>query len=138
MDKKNNESYSKGTILIVIILFMFSSKIYNFTWNIVKSLIYLIIIIYCLNILNPNIAEKIKEILNDIISTSNNNIIKNIISKIASFLFGIIKPTESKDEDNIYIKKKPKLENVVELDNSKVLNLRNLDNQSNNIGRKLA
>ena len=44
MDKKNNESYSKGTILIIILLFMFSSKIFNVVWDIGKSLIYIFII----------------------------------------------------------------------------------------------
>jgi hypothetical protein len=139
MDKKNNESYSKGTILIIILLFMFSSKIFNVVWDIGKSLIYIFIIIYCLNIWNPNIAKKIKEILNDIVSTSNNSFLKNILSKVSSFVLGIIKPDETIDKDNnILKKKKHKLEHIAELDNSKVSNLRNLDNEPNNIGRKLA
>ena len=136
---KNNESYSKGTILIIILLFMFSSKIFNIVSTIGKSLIYIFIIIICLNILNPNIADKIKEILNDVINTGNNNIIKNIISKIASFILGTIKKDKTTDEDVIYKnKKKIKSETIAELDNSKVSNIRNLENEPNNIGRKLS
>lgn len=135
----NNESYSKGTILIVLLLFMFSSKIFSIVSTIGKSLIYIFIIIICLNILNPNIAKKIKEILNNFINTGNNNIIKNILSKIASFALGIIKKDETKDLDNKSLKKKKhKLETIAELDNSKVSNIRNLENQPNNIGRKLS
>jgi hypothetical protein len=135
----NNESYSKGTILIVLLLFMFSSKIFSIVSTIGKSLIYIFIIIFCLNILNPNIAKKIKEILNNFINTGNNNIIKNILSKIASFALGIIKKDETKDLDNKSLKKKKhKLETIAELDNSKVSNIRNLENQPNNIGRKLS
>ncbi len=135
----NNESYSKGTILIVLLLFMFSSKIFSIVSTIGKSLIYIFIIIICLNILNPNIAKKIKEILNDFINTGNNNIIKNILSKIASFALGIIKKEETKDLDNKSLKKKKhKLETIAELDKSKVSNLRNLNNTPNNIGRKLS
>ena len=64
---------------------------------------------------------------------------KNILSKVSSFVLGIIKPDETIDKDNnILKKKKHKLEHIAELDNSKVSNLRNLDNEPNNIGRKLA
>ena len=140
MDKKNNESYSKGTILIVLILFMFSSKLLNIAWDIGKSLIFIIIIIYCLNIFNPNIATTIKEILNDIINTESNNIFKNILAKVASFISNTFKigKSDDTDETEISTKKKFKSETNAELDNSKVSNLRNLDNEPNNVGRKLA
>ena len=137
---KNNESYTKGTILIFIILFMFSSKLFNIVWDIGKSLLYIFLIIYCLNILNPNIAKKIKEILNDIINTGdNNNIIKKVLSMISSFLLNLFNKDKSNDENEINNKKKIKLKKKIdELDNSKVTNLRTLDNKSNTIGRKLA
>ena len=137
---KNNESYTKGTILIVIILFMFSSKLFNIVWDIGKSLLYIFLIIYCLNILNPNIAKKIKEILNDIINTGNdNNIIKKVLSMISSFLLNLFNKDKSDDEYELYNKKKIKTKKKNnEVDNSKVSNLRNLDNRPNNIGRKLA
>jgi len=138
MDKKN-ESYSKGTILIILILFMFSSKLLNIVLDIGKSGLYIFLIIYCLNYLNPNIAKKIKEMLFDVINFGNNNIIKNILSTISSFFLGIFKngkiinETEIKKKKKKFIKKK-----INDIDNSKVTNTRSLDNRPNNIGRKLA
>ena len=132
MDKKNNELYSKGTILIVLILFMFSSKLFNIVWEIGKSGLYIFLIIYSLNILNPKIAIKIKEMLFDLINIGNNNILKNILSKISSFFLGIFKIDKTNNQIQIFKKK------INDIDNSKVSNIRSLDNRPNNIGRKLA
>jgi hypothetical protein len=139
MNKKNNESYSKGTILIILILFMFSSKLLIIAWDIGKSAFYIFLIIYGLNILNPNISNKIKEMLFDVINFGNNNIFKNILSTISSFFFGIFKNGKQNNEIRI-IKKKRKLikKKINDVDNSKVSNVRSLDNRPNNIGRKLA
>jgi len=102
--EKKNESYSKGTILIILILFMFSSKLYNFFWDIGKSGIYVFLIIYFINYLNPNISKKIKEIFFDLINFGNNNIIKNILSKISSIIMNLFK----KDTLNYNIETKKK------------------------------
>ena len=136
---KKNESYSKGTILIILILFMFSSKLLNIVWDIGKSGLYIFLIIYCLNYLNPNIAKKIKEILFDVINFGNNNIIKNILSTISSFFFGLFK--NGKSNNGTELKTNPKKifrKKLNDIDNSKVSNMRSLDNRPNNIGRKLA
>jgi hypothetical protein len=135
---KKNESYSKGTILIILILFMFSSKLLNIVWDIGKSGLYIFLIIYCLNYLNPNIAKKIKEILFDVINFGNNNIIKNILSTISSFFFGLFKNGKSNNGTEFKIKKKFFRKKLIDIDNSKVSNTRSLDNRPNNIGRKLA
>ena len=137
MDKKN-ESYSKGTILIILILFMFSSKLLNIVLDIGKSGLYVFLIIYCLNYLNPNIAKKIKEMLFDVINFGNNNIIKNILSTISSFFLGIFKNGKIINETEIKKKKKFIKKKINDIDNSKVTNTRSLDNRPNNIGRKLA
>jgi hypothetical protein len=118
---------------------MFSSKLLNIVLDIGKSGLYIFLIIYCLNYLNPNIAKKIKEMLFDVINFGNNNIIKNILSTISSFFLGIFKngkiinETEIKKKKKKFIKKK-----INDIDNSKVTNTRSLDNRPNNIGRKLA
>ena len=85
-------------------------------------------------------CKKIKEILNDIINTGNdNNIIKKVLSMISSFLLNLFNKDKSDDEYELYNKKKIKTKKKNnEVDNSKVSNLRNLDNRPNNIGRKLA
>jgi len=104
--ENKNESYSKGTILIIFILFMFSSKLLNFAFSIGKSIFYILLIFYFLNIFNPIIAKKIKEMIFDLLNFSDNNIIKNILSIISSFIMNLIKKDEPILKKDIYKKKK--------------------------------
>jgi len=136
--EKKNESYSKGTILIILILFMFSSKLLNIAWDIGKSVIYVFLIIFCLNYLNPNIAKKIKEMIFDVANFGNNNIIKKILSTISSFIMNLFKLDKPIYKIDIYKKKFIKKKKINDIDNSKVSNVRSLDNKPNNTGRKLA
>ena len=87
-----NTSYlNKSTILIIFVLFMFSDKLWNISWDVGKSLLIVICILFALNYLNPTFAAKIKEIISDFINVgSENNFIMSIFSKIASFIMGII------------------------------------------------
>lgn len=66
MDVKNQ--FDKGTLLIILLVFLFSHKLIDIVWDIGKSLIYLIIIIFGINYLNPQIANKIKQAINDFIN----------------------------------------------------------------------
>lgn len=142
----NNKNFDKSTILIVIVLFMFSSKILDIVWDIGKALIYIILIVYCLNYLNPNIANKIKEIINDFINfDTNGNILKDIMSKMSSTLLNIFKPakikskeiSEEKDERKI-IKSEQDIEKIRKTDIPLDSNVRTLENLYNTHGRKLA
>jgi len=136
--EKKNESYSKGTILIILILFMFSSKLLNIAWDIGKSVIYVFLIIFCLNYLNPNIAKKIKEMIFDVANFGNNNIIKKILSTISSYIMNLFKLDKPIYKTDIYKKKFIKKKKINDIDNSKVSNVRSLDNKPNNTGHKLA
>ncbi len=92
MEEKNEGIFTKGTILIIFILFMFSSKILDITWDIGKSLFYLILIIYGINYLNPELANKIKEIIIDLINIDSNGFfIKDTLSKLSSNVLNVIK-----------------------------------------------
>ncbi len=151
---KNNGSFDKGTILIVVILFMFSSKLLDIVWDIGKALIYIIVIIYCLNFLNPNIADKIKEIINDFINFDSNgvykktgesnNIFKNLLSKISSTVLNIFKPAKSSKKEIIEepsdqkVVIKHDLEKIRKSDVPFDAGVRTLDNKDNTIGRKLS
>ena len=87
MKERNNKLLSKGTLLIILILFMFSSKISDITWNIAKYFFYFILIINGVNYLNPSIAEQIKEIIIDLINIdSNGYFIKDILSKLSGII----------------------------------------------------
>ncbi len=152
---ENNGSFDKGTILIVVILFMFSSKLLDIVWDIGKALIYIIVIIYCLNYLNPNIADKIKEIINDFINFDSNgvykkngesnNIFKNLISKISSTVLNIFKPVKSTKKEIIeepvdqkVVRRDIDLEKIRKTDIPFDAGVRTLDNRENTIGRKLS
>ena len=92
--ENNSNTYTKGTILIVILLFMFSSKLLDITWDIVKGFIYLIVIIYIVSFLNPLLADKIKEIVLDLLSVNN---VKDVMSKVASKILYVVSPKQPND-----------------------------------------
>jgi len=76
-----SESLDKGAILVIFLLFMFSSKLWDITWDIGISLLYLIIVIYFLNYVYPPLGTKIKEIIMDFINLdSNNSFLKDFLS----------------------------------------------------------
>ena len=93
-----------NTIIIIILIFIFSSKIWTSIWEIGKSLVYAIIIIYLLHFMNPDIMRRIKKMfINYITPDTNvtNGLIKTIFSKLASTLFNIISPTKIMPNDVI-------------------------------------
>jgi hypothetical protein len=86
-----------NTIIIIILLFIFSSKIWNSIWEIGKSLVYAIIFLYLLNLVNPDIVQKIKKLFINYLTTNYdtpNGILKNFLSKLANNLLNIISPTK--------------------------------------------
>jgi hypothetical protein len=117
MDNKSSFSnMNKGTILIIILLFMFSTKILDVVWDIGKALLYIIVLVNILTYLNPQLAIKIKEIINDFINLdSKNNFLIDSISKISFMLLNYFKPT-----------------NLI----SSEYNLTNIGDQTNNIGEQ--
>lgn len=140
MEEKNDEIFTKGTLLIILILFMFSSKILDITWNIGKSLIYLILIIYGINYLNPILGKKIKEIINDFINIdSNSYFIKDTLSKIST---NILNSINTYDKTNTYINPEqymiPKNDTIIlNVSHSNETN-RNLQNTVDTTNRKLS
>ena len=117
MDNKSSFSnMNKGTILIIILLFMFSTKILDVVWDIGKALLYIIVLVNILTYLNPQLAIKIKEIINDFINLdSKNNFFIDSISKISFMLLNYFKPT-----------------NLI----SSEYNLTNIGEQTNSIGEQ--
>ena len=92
MEEKNN----KGIILLIFILIMFSSKLWGVTFNIFRSFIYLILIIYFVNLIDPNIAKTIKEFIHNFYDIqSENNFIRIFLSKISSGILNVAKPNNN-------------------------------------------
>jgi len=144
--KSNNETFSKSTILIVVVLFMFSSKLLDIVWDIGKALLYIILIIYCLNYLNPDIANKIKEIINDFINfDTGGNILNNMVSRISSTILNMFKPSiiklklkEDSDDKKVVKQKDNETEKIRKTDIPFDAGVKTLENKENSRGRKLA
>ena len=91
--------FNKTTILLIFVLFMFSDKLWNISWDIGKSLLIVIGVLIVLNQINPSLADNIREIINDFfnIGSKNNFIMSifsgfaNVIMKIKNFIFPSLK-----------------------------------------------
>lgn len=81
-----NFSIDKTSLLIIILLFMFSSKLWDIAWDIGKSLLYIIIIIYLISFINQDLANNIKNIIHDLTNINSNNFLTDMFSKIFSQL----------------------------------------------------
>ena len=73
---------SKELIIIIILFFAFSGKIWNFMWKIGMSLVYIIVIIFILNSINPKVGNKVKEMFSDFINLDLNTV-KDIVANIS-------------------------------------------------------
>lgn len=100
----------KSTIVIIFLLFfLFSSKMWEMTWDIGKALLYIIIAIFILNYLDKELSNNIKLIIIDLMNIDSyntndnqkhkfNNNIMNYISKLSNTLMGYLQPIlENKD-----------------------------------------
>ena len=81
----------KTVILLALILFTFSNSLWDIIWNIGKSLIYLIIFIFCINLVNSSLATSIKSMINDLLNIGSNNFLKDTTSSIAQSTMKLIK-----------------------------------------------
>ena len=79
---------SKNTLLLLFIIALFSSQLWNITWNIGTSAFYLIIIIIILNYLNPDSGVVVQENATKIINLDF-SLIKYIFSAISKFILSL-------------------------------------------------
>ena len=70
---------------IILIIFLLSSEFYFIIKNIIKYGIYLIMLIYIIKIINPDISNNIKTFINTLINVDENLIIVNISKLIKTF-----------------------------------------------------
>jgi hypothetical protein len=87
-------------IIIILIIFLFSAKSWEITWDIGKSLLFIIIGIYIINILDKDLSNKVKTFLTDIINTDQDSIM-DYISYISSYILNIIKPVQKVKDKKI-------------------------------------
>jgi hypothetical protein len=72
---------------IILIIFLLTSEFYFIIKNIIKYGIYLIILIYIIKIINPNISNSITNFINTLVNIDENSIIVNISNLIKNFKY---------------------------------------------------
>lgn len=134
----------KTTLIIIILMFMFSSRLWDIAWDIGKSLLYIIAIIYTINFINPDLSITLKNIIYELINVDNkNNFFLNILSKIFTTLkslpvFNIFKSNKNIiiDENSVISSslnkpllnvKQASINNDVYLNGGNTKNLSNID-----------
>lgn len=76
-----------GIFILIILFFMFSNKLIDIFWDIAKSLLYLILLIFGLNIINPTLSTKLRSWIMDLIDIdSENNFLKDALMRIYNML----------------------------------------------------
>jgi hypothetical protein len=86
-----SEKLDKTVILLILVAFTFSDSLWDIIWNIGKSLIYLIIFIFAINMVNTSFASDIKNMINDLLNIGSNNFIKDTASTISESTMNFIK-----------------------------------------------
>ena len=114
---------SKELIIIIILFFAFSGKIWNFMWKIGMSLVYIIVIIFILNSINPKVGNKVKEMFSDFINLDLNTV-KDIVANISKSGLSLL---EKNKQENI--NQENKQENI----NQENINQENIYEEYDNI-----
>jgi hypothetical protein len=114
---------SKEIIIIIILFFAFSGKIWNFMWKIGMSLVYIIVIIFILNSINPKVGNKVKEMFSDFINLDLNTV-KDIVANISKSGLSLLDKNKQENiqendtkQDNNIIQENTKQENDTKQEN---------------------
>ncbi len=76
---------------IILIVFLMTNEFYFTIKNIIKYGIYIILILYILKIISPELSTTVKSKIIDSLDDKNSNIITKILSYIGSFIASLIK-----------------------------------------------
>jgi hypothetical protein len=98
---------------VILIIFLLTSEFYLIIKNTIKYGIYLLVIIYILKIINPNLSKYIKSILNNLIN-SDENMLMSIFSNLIKYFKSSIGiktnvPSNVFDNHQILLNKKKNL-----------------------------
>jgi hypothetical protein len=75
----------QNTLIIIVILILLSSQLWNILWDIGKGLLYIIFLILILNYINPVMAENIKDFVKRIFNFDM-TIFKDFFYKLSDFI----------------------------------------------------
>jgi hypothetical protein len=84
----------KNTLLVIIVLILFSSKLWNIFWDMGKGLLYILILIQVLKFLNIPLGNSIKDLTNNIINY-NPKKIKEVVSSFSKELLNVKSTNET-------------------------------------------
>ena len=113
---------SKEIIIIIILFFAFSGKIWNFMWKIGMSLVYIIVIIFILNSINPKVGNKVKEMFSDFINLDLNTV-KDIVTNISKSGLSMLNKQENTKQENNIIQENVNQENTKQENDTKQENI---------------
>lgn len=91
----------KKSLITIFVFFLLSNQLYNIVWEIGKAIFYIVIIIFGLNYLNPNLSDSLKKYIINFINLDK-TFIKTILGTInnqAKNIFNNIKPTDKKEKE---------------------------------------
>ena len=95
---------------IILIVFLITSEFYFIIRNIIKYGIYLLVLMYIIKIINPNISDNIKNFINTIVNSDENLIIGNV-SSLIKIIKNFLKIDKLKMFDNL-LDDETKLNNI--------------------------
>ena len=102
MEYLKSNSLIKYVIIGLAIIIVLNVRIWDMTWSIGKTILYLIIIIFIINYINPPFAQKIRDFISNLLSigTSSSFIdkAKDVINKTTN----IITPVNSENDNLIF------------------------------------
>jgi hypothetical protein len=77
----------KNIIILIIVLFVFSNKLLGFFWDIGIGLFYLIVILYLINLISPNLANTINQYISKLLDiNSHQDIIKDVSTNVKNMI----------------------------------------------------
>ena len=95
-------------LLTLFVFFLLSNQLYNIIWEILKSIVYLMGILFGLNYLNPELAQNIRTYITNFISLDQafiNNIATTASSVAGNLLKSSANISEKKEEKKSKSKK---------------------------------
>jgi hypothetical protein len=77
----------KNIIILIIVLFVFSNKLLGFFWDIGIGLFYLIVLLYLINFISPDLANTINEYIYKLLNiNSHQDLIKDVSSNVKNMI----------------------------------------------------
>jgi len=77
----------KNSLLLIFVLFLFSSQLWNISWNIGLSLFYMIITLSVLNLTSPDSAISLRTIIIKLINLDS-GLLKSFFKNTSKFIIG--------------------------------------------------